>query len=106
MDQTVVFTTRSSRERMADLAVKYRLVMFGYLGSADSGVLLSYGADWSALYKRAATLVDRILRGANPATIPVEQANAFELVVNLRTACALRIEVRRPLMLQATRVIE
>ena len=74
--------------------------------AADAGALLSYGADRKENVKRLAPLVDRILRGANPAMIPVEQVNVFELVINRRTARALGIELPRTLMLQATRVIE
>jgi len=68
--------------------------------------LLSYGADLKENVKRLAPLVNRILRGANPAMIPVEQVNVFELVINRRTARALGIELPRTLMLRATRVIE
>jgi putative ABC transport system substrate-binding protein len=74
--------------------------------AADAGALLSYGADLKENVKRLAPLVNRILRGANPAMIPVEQVNVFELVINRRTARALGIELPRTLMLQATRVIE
>jgi putative ABC transport system substrate-binding protein len=80
--------------------------MLGIAAVADSGVLLSYGYDNVALFKRAATLIDRILRGAKPADIPVEQVNVYELVINLRTARALGIELPRSLLLRATRVIE
>ena len=69
-------------------------------------MLLSYGYDISALFKRTATLVDRILNGAKPADIPIEQVNVYELVVNLRTARALGIELPRSALLQASRVIE
>jgi putative ABC transport system substrate-binding protein len=74
--------------------------------AADAGALLSYGADLKENVKRLAPLVNRILRGANPAMIPVEQVNVFELVINRRTARALGIELPRTLMLRATRVIE
>ena len=80
--------------------------MLGITAVVDSGVLLSYGYDYSVLFKRAATLIDRILKGAKPADIPVEQVNVYEFIVNLRTARALGIELPRTLMLQATRVIE
>lgn len=80
--------------------------MFGLPRVWDSVVLLSYGYDTSALFKRTARLVDRILRGTRPADIPVEQINLYELVINLRTARALGIELPRSLLLRATRVIE
>ena len=98
--------TYHARERVAALAIKHRMPIFGQPGVADSGVLLTYGADLSALFKRAASLVDRILKGANPADIPIEQVDVYELVINLRTARALGIELPRSLVLQATRVIE
>ena len=81
-------TTTIARERIAALAIKHRMAMFGLSAAAGSGVLLSYGYDISALFKRTATLVDRILKGAKPADISVEQVNVYELVVNLRTARA------------------
>ena len=94
------------RDRIAALAIKHRMAMLGHSALAESGVLLSYGYDISALFKRAAPLIDRILRGTKPAEIPVEQVNVYELIVNLRTARALGIELPRTLMTQATRVIE
>ena len=106
MDATTAPVTLIARERIAALAIQHRLPMLVSPTMADSGGLLSYGPDVPALFKRAATLVDRILRGAKPADIPVEQVNVYELVVNLRTARALGIELPRSLMLQATRVIE
>jgi putative ABC transport system substrate-binding protein len=95
------------RRQLADLALRHRWAMIvATTEAADAGALLSYGADLKENVKRLAPLVDRILRGANPATIPVEQVNVFELVINLRTARVLGIELPRTLMLQATRVIE
>lgn len=94
------------RDRIAALAIKHRMAMLGHSALAESGVLLSYGYDILALFKRAAPIIDRILRGTRPADIPIEQVNVYELVVNLRTARALGIELQRSLMLQATRVIE
>lgn len=95
------------RQRLADMAIQYRLAaMFGATEYADAGMLMSYGTDFKDLYVRAATLVDRVLGGTDPASIPVEQANTYELVVNRRTARALGINFPRALLLQATRVIE
>lgn len=95
------------REQLADLAVRHRLAaMFGATEYADAGMLLAYGTDFKDVYSRAARLVSRILEGADPATTPVEQANTYELVVNLRTARSLGLELPRSVMLQATRVIE
>lgn len=95
------------RQQLADLAIKHRMAAaFGATEYADAGMLLAYGTDFRAINVRAAQLVDRILKGADPANIPVEQANTFELVVNQRTARTLGIDLPRSLLLQATRVIE
>ena len=75
-------------------------------GQAHAGALFSYGVNVSDLFRRTAELVDRILRGANPADIPVEQANMYDFVVNLRTARALGVVLPRSVLLQATSVIE
>lgn len=98
--------TFMARERIAALAIEKRMARSSLPSSAGAGELLSYGVDVPAHFKRAATLVDRILKGAKPADLPVAQVNVYELVVNLRTARALGIELPRSLMLQATRVIE
>lgn len=95
------------RVQFAELALRYRIAAsFGAMEYADAGMLLSYGTDFKAVYVRAAALVDRVLRGADPAHIPVEQANVYDLVINLRTARALQIEVPRTMLLSATRLIE
>jgi len=95
------------RRQLADLATQHRLAaMFGATEYADAGMLLAYGTDFKDLFVRAAALVGRILKGADPARIPVEQANTYELVVNVRTARSLGIELPRSMMLQATRVVE
>jgi putative ABC transport system substrate-binding protein len=107
LDGVTGFITFMARDRVAALAIKHGMALCGGSSAfADSGVLLSYGYDTSAVFRRAAILIDRILKGAKPADIPVEQVNVYELVVNLRTARALGIELPRTLMLQATRVIE
>lgn len=95
------------RQQLSDLAIQHRMAaMFGATEFAEAGMLMAYGTDFKAMYARAARLVDRILKGANPADIPVEQANVYEMVVNLRTARTLGIDLPYSIRLQATRVIE
>ncbi len=67
---------------------------------------MSYSVDWVALFRRSARLVDRIFKGADPSNIPVEQANVYELVLNLRTARTLGLTIPAAVLLQATREIE
>ena len=85
--------------------ISYLTFRFDRLGPRDR-VSLSYGANQRATNFRLATYADRILRGETPADIPVEQPTNFELVVNLSTAKALRIEVPKSILLRADRVIE
>ena len=95
------------RQKLAELAIQHRMAAaFGATEYADAGMLMAYGTDFKAIFARAAPLVDRLLKGANPANIPVEQANIYELVLNLRTARTLGVDLPRSLMLQATRIIE
>ncbi len=99
-------TTYDVRDRLAALAIQYRLPMVVQSGQAYAGGLLSYGANIPDLFRRTAEVVDRILRGAHPADIPVEQPNVYDFVVNLRTARALGVVFPRSVLLQATSVIE
>ena len=73
---------------------------------ADAGALFSYGATFAGRLRRSAQLVDKSLKGAKPADIPVEQSTVFELVVNLKTAKALGIKIPQSILLRADRVIE
>ena len=72
----------------------------------ESGALFSYGVDQRAIARRVAVYVDRILKGANPAEMPVEQPTTFELVVNMKIAKLLGIKVPQSILIQATAVIE
>jgi putative ABC transport system substrate-binding protein len=95
------------REWIAKLALQYRLpVMCADARFCDAGALASYGENFASRYRRAAFLVDKILRGAKPADLPVEQPTAFELVLNLRTAAALGMSIPASVVLQADRLLK
>jgi putative tryptophan/tyrosine transport system substrate-binding protein len=101
-----IFTTVHS-DLIISLATKYRLPTISWTRSfATGGGLMSYGVDLPDLYRRAASYVDRILRGAKPADLPVQLPTKFELVVNLKTAKALGLTVPAALLAQAAEVIE
>jgi putative tryptophan/tyrosine transport system substrate-binding protein len=95
------------RIRINTLALAERLpTMYGPREHVDAGGLISYGPNFPALYRRAAEFVDKILRGAKPGDIPVEQPTKFDLVVNLTTAKALRLSLPPTLLARADEVIE
>jgi len=97
----------SHAKRIADLAVKHRLpTVSASRLYAEAGVVVTYGADYSDAYRRAAAYVDRILKGAKPADIPVEQSTKFELLINARTAKALGITIPQSLIARADEVIQ
>jgi putative ABC transport system substrate-binding protein len=94
-------------KRLADLALTNKLpTMFGPREHVEAGGLLSYGPDRADLYRRAAAYVDKILKGANPAELPVQQATKFELVLNLKTAKALGLTIPQSVILRADEVIQ
>jgi putative ABC transport system substrate-binding protein len=98
-----------SREaaRIVDLAARYRLpTMYTGRNFVDVGGLMAYGANVAHAYRRAAYYVDRILKGAKPADLPVEQPMTFDFVVNLKTAQALGITFPDEIMLQVTEVVQ
>jgi putative tryptophan/tyrosine transport system substrate-binding protein len=97
----------SERRRLVDLAAKNRLpVVYPQREFVDAGGLMSYGPDLADLFRRTATYVDKIFKGAKPADLPVEQPTKFELVINLKTAKALGLTIPRSLLLRADQVIE
>jgi ABC-type uncharacterized transport system substrate-binding protein len=94
--------SRSHRNQLAELALKYRLPsMFGIRENVEAGGLMSYAPNPLDLMRRAATYVDKILNGARPADLPVEQASQFELVLNLKTAKALGLTIPDKLLVAA-----
>jgi putative ABC transport system substrate-binding protein len=94
------------RQRILQFALSQRWPVIGGGGWAAAGALLTYSADTLALFRRAAHYVDRILKGAKPADLPIEQPTTFELVVNLKTAKALGLTMPPEIMVQATQVIQ
>src|SRR5262245_15700593 len=93
-------------QRIADLAIKHRLpTVSTQRGFAEAGGLMSYGQDLLASFRRCALYVDKILKGATPADLPVEQPMKFELVINLKTAKTLGITIPPTLLFQADDVI-
>jgi putative ABC transport system substrate-binding protein len=88
------------------IATTRRLPLVGFRDIADAGGVLAYGVRWHEMYRRAAVFVDKILKGANPGDLPIEQATRFNLVVNLKAAKALGIEVPPTLLARADEVIE
>jgi len=95
------------RTRVVQLAAQHRLPgMYPYRLMVDAGGLMAYDSYTSDLQRRAAIYVDRILKGAKPADLPVEQPTKFELVINLKTAKALGLTIPQSLLLRADQVIE
>jgi len=109
-DALTVFSTPllfNERKRLAELAAKHRLpAVYSLREFVDAGGLLAYGANQVDLYRRAASYVDKILKGAKPADLPVEQPTKFELVINLKTAKALGLTIPPSLLGRADEVIQ
>jgi len=98
--------TLSYRKQIAEMAIKYRLpTMHGRSEETEVGGLMSYSATDSESFRRAAVYVDKILKGAKPADLPVEQPTKFEFVINLKTASALNLTIPQSVLYRADRVI-
>ncbi len=100
-------TNREHRSRIADLVSRHRLpTVSGFKEFAEAGGLIAYGQNFPDLFRRAATYVDKILKGAKPADLPTEQPTKFELVINLKTAKALGLTIPPSLLVRADQLIE
>ena len=99
-------TLIANAKALAQIALRQRLPSIGWSDYAVAGGLLSYGINFTVMFRRAATFVDKILKGAKPNDLPIERATKFETIVNLKTAKALGIEVSTSVLLRAEQVIE
>jgi putative ABC transport system substrate-binding protein len=100
-------TFNRHRTRLAELAVKHRLPgIYEDRAHVDAGGLMSYGPNFPDLFRRSASYVDRILKGAKPGDLPIEQPTKFELAVNLKTAKALGLTVPPSMLARADEVVE
>jgi putative ABC transport system substrate-binding protein len=96
----------SNAREIADLGLQSRVPMIGFKPQAEAGALMEYGVDLADLYFRAASFVHKILKGTPPGELPIERAVKFDLIVNLKTAKTLGIELPTPLLIRANEVIE
>jgi putative ABC transport system substrate-binding protein len=97
----------SNQKRVADLAIRNRLpAIYGRGDFVDSGGLMSYGADQAEPFRRAASMVDKILKGTKPADIPVEQPMKFEFVINVKTAKKIGLDIPQSVLYRADKVIK
>jgi putative ABC transport system substrate-binding protein len=97
----------AERKRIVELAGKYRLpAIYPQKEFVEAGGFMSYGADMEDLYRRAAAYVDKILKGAKPADLPVQQATKFEFVINLKAAKQIGLTVPPEVLARANRIIQ
>ena len=97
----------SERKRLVELAAKYKVpTVYPWREPVDTGGLLAYGPNLPDLVRRAAVYVDRILKGAKPGDLPIEQPTKFELIINLKTAKALGLTIPSSLLARADEVIQ
>jgi putative ABC transport system substrate-binding protein len=96
----------ANAHQIVDLAAKNRLPIIGFREIADAGGLIAYAVNFPAAWRRAASFVDKIFKGAKPGELPIEQATQFEFVVNLKTAKALGLTIPQSVLLRADQVIE
>jgi putative ABC transport system substrate-binding protein len=103
----VLASVNFQRARLAEVALKHRLPgMFFFKGSVEAGNLMSYGPDLTDMGRRSAAYIDKILKGAKPADLPVEQMSKYELFINLKTAKALGLTIPPTILIRADKLIE
>src|SRR5262249_4565792 len=106
----MTFATRTffaERKRIVELAAKYRLpAIYFQKEFADEGGLMSYGVDYTDLYRRAAVYVDKILKGTKPTDLPVQQATKFEFIINLKAAKQIDLTIPPNVLARADKVIK
>jgi putative tryptophan/tyrosine transport system substrate-binding protein len=104
---TPLFNIHSRRTRLADMAVRHHLPsIYEEVSYVRDGGLMSYGPDFGDMYRRAAIYVDKILKGAKPGDLPIEQPKTFNLTINLKTAKALGLTIPQSILARADEVIE
>jgi putative ABC transport system substrate-binding protein len=97
----------NERKRIAEWAVAHRLPTVGFAPNmAEAGLLMSYGPDFPDIFRRAAVYIDKILKGAKPADLPIEQPTKFDLSVNMRTAHAIGMTIPDSIHLRANKIVE
>jgi len=107
LDVRVTASSTYNPKRIVDLAAQHRLpVVYDARNFVEAGGLVSYGPNLQEISRRAATYVDKILKGAKPADLPVEQPTKFELVINLKTAKALGLTIPKSLLQRADEIIQ